>query len=712
MVFNSVLNNFTSGEWSPKMLARTDTDQYPRAAREITNGFVRPQGGVFSRPGTVLAESLTTSIPGGHAMIPYYFRGQRFCIILGAIFTPPNQFDPFYYAFTDSFTVTTVNSTLSLSPEATQSLGKVRYVQVGETLFCVAPNTPPFVITYNLGTGALDVTPYIGNTAAGPTSSYSSIPYGPVNADNIKGTLTVTGTLTAGGAVTITSTQDLFFSNHAESATNTGLRIKITSGGNSATIRVTGYTNSKTVTGVMLTAKTGASPLTVGSASGTAFELSSWNTHDGWPTCITAIQNRLVFGRGSELFFTRAGNYFNLMEIPFQQDAGYTAYPSDGARAFTAAPFSTGVTKIMELTASKTLVILTENSEIVGYGGSNGISALPGGFIVESSSSFGSARVAPVRINNFVTYSQMTADTVRDLTFSWEQSQYKSMDLTFPAEHLFRGELIRNMDASEQYGSHLWVRTQSGKLFHCSLDRDYNITAWSRIVINGYFVESICVLKANELYSKDTVIMVLGKEGSADNVIVRMVDGFYLSDNIIGHDDVLIATDLTVFREDPDSDPINVIPNLAVFEGKEVQVIADGFYLGKFTVTGGSITLPNKYLEFQVGIPRNFRLESMPVEAGARLGDAAGKTKRIDTVFVRFHQTLGARYGCPQTNEYYQIPFRLDSQPMNQPSTVRDLDVELSFPGTYSKVATVAVESDFPFPCNVLGIGIQGLTNE
>ena len=53
MKFNFPINNFASGEWSPKMLGRTDTDQYARACEGITNYIPQMTGGAAFRGGTI-----------------------------------------------------------------------------------------------------------------------------------------------------------------------------------------------------------------------------------------------------------------------------------------------------------------------------------------------------------------------------------------------------------------------------------------------------------------------------------------------------------------------------------------------------------------------------------------------------------------------------------------------------------------------------------
>lgn len=56
--FNYLSNNFKSGEFGPKMAARTDVEEYKESAEEILNMFPIKQGGVTKRSGSRAEESL------------------------------------------------------------------------------------------------------------------------------------------------------------------------------------------------------------------------------------------------------------------------------------------------------------------------------------------------------------------------------------------------------------------------------------------------------------------------------------------------------------------------------------------------------------------------------------------------------------------------------------------------------------------------------
>lgn len=69
---------FTAGEISPYLYSRTDLAQYNNSAREITNFYVRPQGGLLKRSGSIFVSEVkdstlnTTLIPFIYSSTDYY----------------------------------------------------------------------------------------------------------------------------------------------------------------------------------------------------------------------------------------------------------------------------------------------------------------------------------------------------------------------------------------------------------------------------------------------------------------------------------------------------------------------------------------------------------------------------------------------------------------------------------------------------------------
>lgn len=75
--FNYLTNTFKAGEFSPKMIARTDVEEYKSSCEEILNMFPLKQGGVTKRQGTRARRNIATnSNPTGNDLvrnIPFIF---------------------------------------------------------------------------------------------------------------------------------------------------------------------------------------------------------------------------------------------------------------------------------------------------------------------------------------------------------------------------------------------------------------------------------------------------------------------------------------------------------------------------------------------------------------------------------------------------------------------------------------------------------------
>ena len=79
-----VQTDFTTGEISPKMIARTDLDSYKHGAKQISNAYPLPHGACTSRRGTTFVEYITDSTKDVK-LIPFIFsRTQSYLLIFNA----------------------------------------------------------------------------------------------------------------------------------------------------------------------------------------------------------------------------------------------------------------------------------------------------------------------------------------------------------------------------------------------------------------------------------------------------------------------------------------------------------------------------------------------------------------------------------------------------------------------------------------------------
>ncbi len=146
------------------------------------------------------------------------------------------------------------------------------------------------------------------------------------------------------------------------------------------------------------------------------------------------------------------------------------------------------------------------------------------------------------------------------------------------------------------------------------------------------------------------------------------------------------------------------VSGLDHLEGEEVAIAADGLALANQTVSSGAITLPSYYSVIHVGLPYAGTLKPMRIEGGAQYGTSQGKTKRIAKLTVRFHQTIGGKWGPNEDEDYLQnILYDVNAELFSG-------DKEAEFDGDYETDGNLVIVQDQPLPMTVLCI-VADMTN-
>jgi len=140
-----------------------------------------------------------------------------------------------------------------------------------------------------------------------------------------------------------------------------------------------------------------------------------------------------------------------------------------------------------------------------------------------------------------------------------------------------------------------------------------------------------------------------------------------------------------------------------------VSVLADGLYVGEKTLSaGGVLTLTRAATSVHIGFKYTSTLKPALIEQGGQTGSATGRDKRVHELYLRLYNTYGCRYGFE--SDLFEVMFDRGTTPMDEPVPFFTGDFVLKNPLGYSKAYQLHIETDYPFPCNVLSIGIQGVT--
>lgn len=157
--------------------------------------------------------------------------------------------------------------------------------------------------------------------------------------------------------------------------------------------------------------------------------------------------------------------------------------------------------------------------------------------------------------------------------------------------------------------------------------------------------------------------------------------------------------------------------SLAYMNGETAQIIGDGADMGQQQIAGGQVTLPGNQVAslVTVGFPTSFALVGMPFEPARATISAHGKAKRIDHMYLRFHETLGCNFGIRKTDdmtfaqadEAEPLETRSASDLLGEPPALFSGILRLPNPGGYDVEQQLEVFGGGPMPCTVLAIGAR-----
>lgn len=731
MKFNALINNFISGLWSPKMISRADTEEYFKACTELKNMLPQLQGGAYRRPGSVfktIPDPYKARLATGDfkRILPYRLaNGTKFLIFLTdkvAGFTGSEWF----YINLDTGAAGNLAAVINAST-AIPDIETAHYVQVGDLLYITSKSTFPRVIMTLYGSSIPSMVDFsrvedlIYNSVGG-TTMHEAVPYGTINANNIAGTITVTGTFTAGSFVTLTTSVSMFTNDDGVGGgVRPGLMVKVSSAGQTGVFQIISITG--TINAQVIQPLPGTSPMTYGAAAGTSFEIGMWSQARGWPRTIAAFEQRIYYGGTAKypdtIWGSRLGSIWTMMEVPFQQDPTFTTFTTDNARPWQATiAVSAESYQIESMSSAKTLEIHTIRQDIVAYGG-NGQAMGPINKVFQSSTSFGGAYVQPVRVNSASTYVQRGGKKLRDVVYNFDEDQYKSADLGFMADHLVQGTTIKRLCSMEFMQTSLLIALKAdGKLMSCSIDRDYKMNAWSewefKTSYASHTIRDICVIPNDGPNGEDSLYLMVVKIKSGVPVVA--LEKLYIpfegtTYDFYGTGDQMYYLDDITQAVNPSAPSASLVHAVGRLDGEIVSVVADGYYVGDFLVDGsGNVTLDKPAVKVMVGIKYTSRVVPNPIQAGAQFGTPVAQVKGAARMTINFFKTLACKYKVVGTSEWNQIQFRASSVNSNVQTPVFTGDQTVALPPMLTRKYQVEFETDSPFPMNINSAVLEGAT--
>lgn len=762
MKYNSIYNNFSSGELSRYLKGRTDVTEYAQGLEEMTNFIPMKQGGAYFRPGSEALGYVPNSSQK-YVMVPFTPRdGETYIIFLnpsdGTEQISVTRVGVGSCSVTKSSYIwntrkdfgsasTAYNSSASDHQERLYALN---WVQSGDTIivFDGTGKLAPIVILRRAeNTFVVDsmLGPALGPGTFQPLYLNSPliplrVPYKDPNLDpGIK--LKVSG-VTANTTVTMTAEDGSGNPVSVFKGDVIGLLVKLT--------------HSATGTGIgFVTAKTSDSQVSVlvlvafgGTTTSSNFEISAWNPNDGYPRCGAFYEQRLVCG-GSPAFpdtvwLSLTGNIYHFMQRRLQQDAttdtsGFGFFGNiKTTDPFTFIPASVSANSIQWMYPSETLLIGTTLNEYSVSGGSDSPLSLSTIF-VKNISSHGSSRVQPIKIGSSILF--VSHEGKRILEIPKKLTDYvTAAELSSISEGIIEKSMTLNTTSFSKVESKIrrlaWQETEgilwllcddktspSSSLISLTYDKTAKVIAWAK----HYFthnprIYSICCLPDSDKGSIYRLYLLMKRAGATYNAlevltVKNLEDNLFITANMgYANTSFMDATDSLINSAGNTlvslpSSHINTVPSGATYSVfAYITGNGDSVYLGDFVENAGKITVPalSTYpnCNLTIGVPYTGQIKTMPTEAGAQFGVAQGSARRSHEITVFVDRSRGGQYKASKAVDYYSL---VESSKLNTNSDLFTGECRLSLNASPDDHQVVIVQNK-PYPMMILWLLTKGYT--
>jgi hypothetical protein len=299
-------------------------------------------------------------------------------------------------------------------------------------------------------------------------------------------------------------------------------------------------------------------------------------------------------------------------------------------------------------------------------------------------------------INNEIMYVQATGSVVLNLAYNLFVNVYEGKDISHLASHLFHPNTVIDWDYQHVPFKIVWVCMSDGSLLSLTYMKEQDIWGWTRhlhgTTPHGAF-KSVAVIREG---TEDAVYFLVERGGTF--YVERLAGRVY--------DTVSDAwcVDAGLSYQGAATTTLDGLDHL---EGHEVAVVGDGVSLGRFTVSGNSITLPVAVSKAVVGLPYTPRLQTMQLDLGNEMQTIQGKRKRVAAVSVRVRDTASTGLRVGTTFETL-VPFianvsSTDNMRLPENGLVT-ADMRLIIDPSYNVPGQICIQQSAPLPVTVLGV--------
>jgi len=274
------------------------------------------------------------------------------------------------------------------------------------------------------------------------------------------------------------------------------------------------------------------------------------------------------------------------------------------------------------LVALKELLVMTDGGEwrMLGAGGI----IAPNTIAFDQETYVGVSRdVAPVVVGNSVLYVQARNSIVRDLSFDQAVEGLAGRDLTIFASHLFDGYEIVSIDYAQVPDSTIWCVRNDGTLLGLTYVKEQDVWGWHKHTTQSGQFNDVCVIGEE---GADVLYCIVARNFGSG--VVRYIEKLETR-TIIDFNEQAFFCDSGLSYSGA---PVSAVSGLDHLAGQALDVVGDGVYLGRRTVSAGSISLGGSYSDVHAGLPIDAEIETLDLDVHGTPSRPA--KKRVQTISV------------------------------------------------------------------------------
>ena len=574
--------NFTSGELTPLLSSRVDSNAYKNGTKKLRNFRMLSQGGIRRRGGFRYLQTLTNTTYQAEAYI--YDEDEAYILL----------FSNTKLEVVDITDETNITQTITSCPWTTAMIGELRVSQSGDTMIVAHPDMAMQKLT-RTAADTFSREAYAFDTADG----YVHQPYYKF----APAAVTITPTNANTNAQTFTASAATFSSDWE------GEEIEFTDdAGTIHHIEFTTYLSSTTFTGTFDTAPSN----TNASAN---WKEQVFSSRHGYARSVTFHDQRLIFGGSKDLpnhlFMSKAGEFFNF-------DVG-TGLDDESIQIQIA---ENQISEIKALASFRHLTVFTSEQELYVPTSENK-PLTPTTISVKKQTSYGSGEVVPADFDGALVFLTKSKGAVREFVFSDISQAYNADALTLLSPHIIGTplEMVAQREAQDQVEAYLYLVNDDGKMPVFMSIRKEQLQGWCEWSTTGEFKNIVNVNRR--------IYAVVEREiNSVTKTFLELLDNDYHTDAASKQTNATATTDWTV----------------AHLPSTEVVVKSGNYSLGTYTTdSSGDLTLTDAVDEDEIGLNYTPELTTLPPEFQLQDGISVGQKRRVVRAVLDLNESLNVK---------------------------------------------------------------------